>query len=433
MAASGPSLPSLLVRQTGNVILPSGTLPVSSELKLPAGAHDLTIEGSGATLLATARFSGKAILSCAGCRNITIRNLTIDGNRTALEKPLPLAPTDVPFSRFYPNNGFLFENTDGLSIEHVDFRNITNFAVLVSNSRHVFLTHLTVRNSGSRNAKGRNNTSGGILLEQGTEDFTVADSGFESIRGNGVWTHSCYGSPRNRRGKIAHNRFSSIGRDAIQIGHATEVQVVGNTGRRIGFDLPEVDVENGGTPVGIDTAGNVDRCVYEENVFEEVDGKCIDLDGFHDGAVRANVCVNRGKPEQYPFGHFGIVFNNSSIEMHSRNIAVERNRLEGMKYGGIFVVGEGHRIIANRMSRLNTAHCHELAARFGCVALAAQPALLESGIYLGSGADKPDPTRHVVVEQNSISGWKMAARCIQAAPGVRLADNTVRANHCRDE
>ncbi len=79
-----------------------------------------------------------------------------------------------------------------------------------------------------------------------------------------------------------------------------------------------VDVENGGTPVGIDTAGNVDQSTYEHNRFEEIDGKCIDLDGFHDGAVRGNTCINRRPPEDYPFGHFGIVFNNASIEMRSR-------------------------------------------------------------------------------------------------------------------
>lgn len=434
MAVSGEqAIRGLLTVKTGTVTLPAGKIEISSELKLAAGAHDLTIDGAGATLHASRKFTGRAILSCQGCRNIAIRNLAIDGNRAALERPIPLAPTDIPFSRFYPSNGILIEDTDGLSVEHVDFRNMANFAMIVSQSRHVLIAHGSVESSGSRNATGRNNTSGGILLEQGTDDFTVADSTFRGIRGNAVWTHSCYRSPRNQRGKIAHNQFSDIGRDAIQVGHATRVLVTGNTGNRIGFNVAEVDLENGGTPVGIDTAGNVDHSVYEYNHFEEVDGKCIDLDGFHDGTVRDNVCINRGKPEHYPYGNFGISLNNTSIEMRSQNITIEDNQLEGMKFGGIFVVGTGHKILHNQMRRLNTAHCNETHARFGCLAIAGEPDFLNSGIYLAKRADKPDPVRRITIDDNLISGWKMAAHCIEAAPGVRVADNSIRGNRCTDE
>ena len=424
---------ALLTARTGEVHLPNGQIEVSSEIKLPEGAHDLTISGLGTTLRASPRFTGRALLSCKSCRHIVIRNLAIDGNRTALEKAVPIAPTDVPFSRFYLYNGILFEDTDGLSIEHVDFSTISNFAILVSHSRHVLIAHIKVENSGSRNANGRNNTSGGVLLEQGTSDFTVEDSIFRNIRGNGVWTHSCYQSPRNEYGKFANNKFFDVGRDAIQVGHATRVVVARNTGARIGLNLAEVDLENAGTPVGVDTAGNVDHSVYEYNHFEEVNGKCFDLDGFHDGTVRGNVCINRGEPEDYAYGNFGISLNNTSVEMHSHNIRIEANRLDGMKFGGIFVIGSGHRIARNRMRRLNRAHCNETHARFGCLAIAGEPGFLESGIYLARRAEKPDPVRGVVIEDNIISGWHMKARCIETAPGVRLANNVIRRNRCSDE
>ncbi len=224
-------------------------------------------------------------------------------------------------------------------MDHVDFANIASFAILVNHSRDVSLDHLHVEDSGSLNALHRNNTTGGVLLEEGTDSFTVADSVFENIRGNAVWTHSRYRSPRNRGGKIRNVKFSDIGRDAIQIGHAVDVEVSGNRGRRIGFPSAIVDVEGGGTPVAIDTAGNVESSTYEYNQFEEINGKCIDLDGFHDGAVRGNTCINRGKPDEYPFGHFGIVFNNANPDMQSRNILVESNELDGMKFGGIFLIG----------------------------------------------------------------------------------------------
>jgi hypothetical protein len=418
---------------TGAVRLPPGTIEVDAEIRLPEGAHDLEISGQGTTLRASAKFRGRAILSCHGCRNLRLRNFAVDGNRAALEKPLPLPPTDWTFERFYPNNGLLFENCDGLFADRLHFRQIANFAILVTASRRVSIEHATVRDSGSRNAKGRNNTSGGILLEEGTEDFRVLDSSFVNIRGNALWTHSRYRSPRNLRGRFVNNRFTEIGRDAIQVGHAAHVEVSGNIGARIGFPVEIVDLEGLGNPVGIDSAGNVDHGVYANNQFSEIDGKCIDLDGFHDGAVRGNVCINRGAPEAYPFGNFGIAMNNASVEMHSANIRIEDNRLEGMKFGAMFVLGSGHRILRNRMRRLNTAHCNETHARFGCLALPGEPGFLESGIYISDHGEKPDPARHIVIEGNIIGGYKMAAHCIEAAPGVKLSENTLTNNHCFNE
>jgi hypothetical protein len=425
-------LVTLSFPKTGTVHLPRGAVVVSSEMQLPAGAHDLTITGDHTVLRASPNFHGRALLSCKGCQRLTFRNFAIEGNRRALEKPLPLPPTDRSFASFYPNNGILIEDTDGLAMEHIDFSNITNFAILVNRSKNVLLEHISVTESGSRNDKGRNNTSGGILLEEGTDSFTVADSIFQDIRGNALWTHSCYGSPRNRSGKFANNKFSDIGRDAIQVGHATEVQVAGNTGKRIGLVVDLIDVEGRGTPVAIDTAGNVDRSTYEYNSFEEINGKCIDLDGFHDGTVRGNACINRGKPEDYAWGHFGIVFNNSNMDMQTQNILVEANELDGMKFGGIFVIGTGNRILRNRLRHINTAHCNENRERFGCSVLG-EPDVLDTGIYLGSHAERPAPARDNLIEGNTIRGWKMKTRCIQAAPGVKPGDNTVKNNICTDE
>ena len=419
---------------TGTLHLPDGVTEIVSEMKLPDGAHDVVIAGgNNTTLRAAANFHGRAIFSCHGCRRIRFTNFSIDGNRAALEKPLPLPPTDKTFASLFGDNGILIEDTDGVAIDHVDFTDIANFAVLISHSRNVAMDHVAVQDSGSRNAKGRNNTSGGILLEEGCEQFRVADSSFRDIRGNGVWTHSRYLAPRNRDGKFLHNRFFEIGRDAIQVGHALGVEVADNRGVRIGFPVDLVDVENAGTPVGVDTAGNVEQSTYERNTFEETDGKCIDLDGFHDGTVRANICINRGAPEDYPYGNFGISINNASIEMQSKNIVIEDNRLSGMKFGGIFVLGEGHVIRNNRMTNLNTAHCNETHAKFGCLAILGEPGFLESGIYLAKGGARPGPAREITIENNIISGYKMASHCIESAPSVKLSDNIIRNNTCTNE
>ena len=418
---------------TGIVHLPAGVTEVAAEIHLPEGAHDLTIAGDGATLRAAASFHGRAILSCKGCRRITIRDLLFDGNRGVLEKPLPLPPTDWSFARFFSNNGMLFEEAEGIRLERVSFINVANFAILVTRGRDIVMEHLNVENSGSRNAKGRDNTTGGVLLEQGVASFLVADSEFRNIRGNGVWTHSAYGSPRNSDGKILNNRFFDIGRDAIQIGHATRVEVTGNQGTRIGMNAPGVDIEGGGIPVGIDTSGDVDRSSYANNRFEEIDGKCIDLDGFHDGAVRGNTCINRGKPEDYPYGNFGIAMNNANIDMRSQNIIVAGNTLDGMKFGGIFVLGSGHRILNNRMTRLNRAHCNETHAKFGCLAIAGEPGFLESGIYLAKGGARPAPARNIIIQNNAIGGYKMSSHCIESAPAVKMSENTIKNNTCTDE
>ena len=82
------------------------------------------------------------------------------------------------------------------------------------------------------------------------------------------------------------NKFDTIGRDAIQVGHATRVRVDGNTGVNIGYPLDIVDIENQGTPVASTRRGTSTTRIYAQQRFEEIDGQCIDLDGFHDGLVQ---------------------------------------------------------------------------------------------------------------------------------------------------
>jgi len=419
----------------GAIHLPSGIIELSRPLTLPDGAHDLDIAGAGTTLRASNRFHGRAILVCRSCRNLILRNLSIDGNRQNLQRPASVPASNRTFTETFDNNGLLFDGGDNLTISGVHFTHIASFAILASASASVTLRDITLRDitidsSGGLNSLGRNNTSGGILLEEGVSPFQVIDSHFRDIAGNAVWTHSRSGSPRAAHGLIERNRFDNIGRDAIQVGHATDVQVRHNTGARIGWPISEIDVEARAVPVAIDTAGDVDSSAYEDNQFDEIDGKCIDLDGFHDGAVRHNVCVNRGAAAGYPWGQFGIVMNNSATGMQSRNIVIEGNRIDGANYGGIFIIGEGHRVIGNEFHRLNLAHCSD--ATPACV-VPGQPHLLDSGIYLGSGGARPALARENSIENNSISGWQMRAHCFGYAPGASAAKNTLKGNRCVDE
>jgi hypothetical protein len=369
---------------------------------------------------------------------VRIEGLSIDGNRRAVEKVQDLPPSNVAFIDFTPNNGLLFDNSSDVRVTGVRVTGVGGFAVLAARSSRIFIEDLEVSLSGSKNAKGRNNTTGGVLFEEATSEFTVRRSKFTDVLGNGIWTHSLYTSARNAKGLIEENTFRRIGRDAIQVGHATDVRVAGNTGTEIGYPVSVVDVENGATPVVVDTSGNVDKSSYLRNQFTEVNGKCIDLDGFHHGEVRFNSCVNRGKAEDYPNGHFGIVVNNWNPDMTSEDIVIADNTIEGSKFGGIFLIGRNHQVLRNRLLRLNLAGCNESASKFGCVAIQGEPAVLESGIYLGRIAaewaqKRAAPSSGHVIRENVISGHKMKERCIAGAPGVDLKASTIERNDCKNE
>jgi len=396
--------------------LPPGVMEIASPIEVTGSGVE--VRGEGTVLRAAHGFRGRALVECRGCTGALFRGFTVDGNRAALEVRAGLAPYDVPFARFTANNGILLDDAREVRIEGVRFREIAGFAVLASRSRDITIREVAVADSGSRNSRGRNNTTGGILLEEGTANFRVEGCRFENIRGNAVWTHSLYTSPRNRAGVIADNRFQRIGRDAIQVGHATEVRVERNEGSEIGYPAEVVDTEGQATPVAIDTAGNTDRSVYASNRFSQINGKCIDLDGFHHGEVRGNVCSD--------VSGYGIVMNNSNPDMRPEGVRIEGNEIRRARYGGIFVVGSGNTIARNRLLDLNQARCDD------CGYPADEPGMLRSGIYLGRRAERPAPARGNVVEANEITGYRMAARCVGRAPGIGAADNTVRGNRCRN-
>jgi hypothetical protein len=414
--------------------LPAGIMDIREPLTVDA---DTELRGSvrGSAIRMAQGFAGSAAIIIRGNR-VRLRNFTILGNRDQLEVRSGLPPYDRAFANFTGRNGILADAHSDITIENLRFYEVAGFAILVSRSHHVSIERVTVEASGSRklvgtNQAGSNNATGGILLEEGTTDFLVANCEFRNIRGNALWTHSLYTSPRNARGVFARNLFDAVGRDALQVGHATGVRVEDNEGTRIGFPLDAVDVEGHAIPVGIDTAGNVDNAAYLRNRFSEINGKCMDLDGLHDSEIRGNLCVNRAAPEAYPLGNYSIVMNNTNPDMRTKNIRIVENTLDSPVFGGIFVIGTGNTIARNRLRNMNTAHCNDNLAHYGCNYAAADPEILETGIYLGRGAERPAPARGNVVEDNWITGWKMRAHCVESAPGIPASANTVRNNWCR--
>lgn len=423
---------TLASQTTGKILLPPGTIEVSSEFTLAPGAHDLEIVGNQTRLKAADNFRGRAVLVIEDAERIRLHDFAIDGNRGKLAKPLEMAPPENVFRVWYPDNGILANKVAGLEIERLSIINVVNFPILVSQSSRIRILSSTISDSGSNNALGRNNLSGGVLIEEGSSDFEVRDSTFSRIRGNGLWTHSLFRAPRQQDGVFAGNKFDTIGRDALQLGHATRVRIEHNTGVNIGYPADAVDLEHQGIPIAIDTAGNVDHSAYVGNTFDEVDGQCINLDGFHDGAVRDNRCTNRKGAADYPYGSFGMAMNNANPDAHSSNIEILNNVIEGSKFGGLFLIGSDNRVIGNRFVNLNMAGCNESAQQYPCIYKTDEPHMLESGIYLGPGASRPEPVRGNVIRDNEISGHKMKTRCIVFGPGVSRAGNTIEKNICSD-
>ena len=126
------------------------------------------------------------------------------------------------------------------------------------------------------------------------------------------------------------------------------------------------------------------------------------------------------------------MLNNTDPDMQPRNVEISGNEIDGTKYGGLFLMGTGHRVIGNTFVHLDQAECNESGARFGCIYKKDEPHMLEAGIYLGRGVARMVETRGNVIRNNTISGHKMKTHCILAGPGVSLAANTVLSNDCSD-
>src|SRR3954447_3636687 len=171
------------------ITLKPGVTAVTTEYLVRQGD---TLRGAraGSTLVASATFHGRAIVVLES--RAAVENLSIDGNRGKLSRALPIAPSDRTFATFYPNNGILTIGTQEVTIRNVKLANVANFAVLASGVRSIALTGIHIADSGSLNTKGRNNTTGGILIEEGTVGFRIENCALRNVRGNGIWTHSLY-------------------------------------------------------------------------------------------------------------------------------------------------------------------------------------------------------------------------------------------------
>jgi hypothetical protein len=421
-----------LARGTGAVQLPPGETHLDRPLEIPPHAKNLTLHGhpTGSTLVMDPGFQGSAAIIVKGAFNVTISGFAIRGNRTELKSDWYLPEHYEQFADFYSANGLVVRGSDRVVVRGVTLTSIRAFPILINASSRVLIESVDIRDCGTLNRAGRNNTTGGILLEEGVAGFQIRHANISRITGNAIWTHSYSQSPRASDGLIAGNTISTVGRDAIQIGHATHVRVENNGGSEIGFPAEYVDVEHSAVAVALDTAGNVDASAYLNNKFTDVNGQCIDLDGFHDGAVTGNSCVNDKPIKSYPALHYGIVFGNNDPAATSSGIVVTGNTLRGFAYGGVFVVGSRNRIENNRFTDLNLAQCGTTPVPSRCAYYVDQPDMLRSGVYIAGNGGRATPATDNIIRDNLISGFGIPEHCVTAAPGVALNRNSVSGNTC---
>lgn len=422
----------MLTASTRTITLPPGETVLRKPLDLKGSAANLAIRGApgGSTLVMAADFVGRAAIVIEKGSHVTLSRFQIKGNRAELKSDWYLPTDEAAFADYYPMNGIVIRDSSDVSVRNVRISGVRTFPVLVNAASGVTIDGVSIADSGTVNSSGRNNTTGGILFEEGVSRFTVIRSTFQRLTGSAIWTHSYSRSPRNAEGRIVGNAISDVGRDAIQIGHATKVRVVGNRGTRIGFPSEYVDAEHHGTPVALDTAGNVDKTAYVNNIFTDVNGQCINLDGFHDGEVTGNSCRNEKPGNAYPNLHYAIVFGNNNPEMESVNVTISRNTLRGFAYGGLFLIGSNHRVEGNEFTRLNLAHCGTVPVPPACNYALDQPDLLRSGIYLGANGGRQAKTRNNTIEKNRMEGFTIDRYCVVAGPGADLSENHVGSNVC---
>ncbi|MEZ5352733.1 MAG: hypothetical protein R2762_08875 [Bryobacteraceae bacterium] len=139
-----------------------------------------------------------------------------------------------------------------------------------------------------------------------------------------------------------------------------------------------------------------------------------------------------GAAGDYPNGQFALVVNNSNPDMKSQAITIRDNVFDGTKFGGIFLIGEGHKVLRNKLLNLNKWHCNEGLDNKPCPVEAGQEDLLSAGIYLGEKAQRLAPSKGITIEDNEITGYGMKSNCVVTSLHVEAKANTVRNNRCSD-
>ena len=326
------------------------------------------------------------------------------------------------------------EDVPGLTVERVPLREIAGFAVLVNRSRRrQHRPGATSRRTADRTMPLAAITPpAASCWKKAPPTFASIRCRLRSIRGNGIWTHSLYTSPRNGDGRIGEISFTRSGRDAIQVGHAYSVRVERTPATRIGFPSKTWTSRAApspwpSTPPAMWSAVRLRAQPLRRDQRQMHRPRRIS----RWRSVAEIPASTARRAEAYRFGNYGIVMNNTNPDMRSHNIRVIGNVIDGPMFGGDL----RDRNWAPGGAQPAAAREHgALQRRRRALWLLLRPGRAGdagSGIYLGRGAERPAPARGNTIADNEISGFKMDTRCIGRAPGIGKDWNIVRGNVCR--
>jgi hypothetical protein len=161
------------IPSTGVVELPAGETHLRWPVTIPKGSQHVTLRGNpkGSVLVLDAGFTGRAAIIAEGVSDLTLEGFAIQGNRTDQKSDWYLPLKEAAFADYYPDNGIVVRKSDQVVVRHVTFSRMRTFPLIVNASSNVTIDGVNIEDCGTLNRAGRNNTTGGILLEQGVAGF----------------------------------------------------------------------------------------------------------------------------------------------------------------------------------------------------------------------------------------------------------------------
>jgi len=120
------------------------------------------------------------------------------------------------------------------------------------------------------------------------QGLVVSNCTFKNITGNCVWSYTYTTANLHQNFSVFGSLFSDVGRDGTEMGDVQNFTVNNNYYYRIGYVAGSPAYYPGQNAVAIDTSGYCQNGKYSGNAMLNVNGECIDLDGFTSGEVSNN-------------------------------------------------------------------------------------------------------------------------------------------------
>ncbi|MCW5966308.1 MAG: right-handed parallel beta-helix repeat-containing protein [Bryobacterales bacterium] len=375
----------------GVVRLAAGDYVLEAPLQLKRKGLTLTGEGDATVLRrAVTVEQGEGLLNVRAS-GVALRRFRLDGQVSEPAAIPYIDPAGGPSVLGAPIHGDpmhpeLLRNTSitihpgvqDITFEELTIERTGGYAILIDarygGIKNVNLRRLRLRDNcphvfGKQGDLRYGSWTGGIHYQNDGRDLdfarhalaslTIEDSEFERISGHAIWGHGYGFQTLNEAITVRRNRFTDIGMDAVLVANAQRAVVEENQFLRIGYvsssagELPRpawypgmrLDGMDNIPAVGIDTSGLVRDSVYRKNHMRNVNGHCIDLDGFTRGDVVDNTMRVSGREDAWNYvndqvtqfgghqpGNFtkGINLSNTSGAALTEQVRIEGNTLINM-------------------------------------------------------------------------------------------------------